>query len=126
MKICRPKSILSPSHLPGEITKQSAVTKFFMCAADFYLAVISNGLVVLGYVLGKIFCSDFQTSLSVNLLVIFGHSIALLSAAFTVLQDVLYVRQYRREFSVNKYYVIANILTIIGEYKELKSTLHGI
>lgn len=97
-----------------------------MCAADFYLAVISNGLIVFGYVLGKIFCSDFQTSLSVNLLVIFGHSIALLSAAFTVLQDVLYVRQYRREFSVNKYYVIANILTIIGEYKELKSTLHGI
>lgn len=125
MKICIPRSFLSYGHLPEKIITQSAVAKFLMSAADFYLSIISNCLLILGYALSKILCSELQACFSGNLLVILGHSIALVSDAFTVLGDVLYIKRYRRDFSVNKYYVIANILTIIGEYQELKSTLHA-
>ncbi|XP_028171906.1 uncharacterized protein LOC114361147 [Ostrinia furnacalis] len=125
MKFCRPKYLLALGHSLEEITSQAAVTKFFMSAADFYLAVLSNCLLVLGYALGKIYCDEIEPCFTGTILVILGHSLGLLSDAFTVLEDVLYVKQYKRDFSVNRYFVIANILTIIGEYQELKSSLRG-
>lgn len=121
MKVCRPKSLGSLS--PEEITSASVITKFLMSAFDFYLAVISDCLIVAGYIFGKICCSEIRFNFMGSVLVLLGHLVAFIADVFIILNDLLYVKEYRRDFSINKYLVVANILSLIGQYQELKSAL---
>lgn len=97
--------------------------RLFMTAIDFYLSVVANCFVVLGYVCGKVFCQEYSQCLMASFLILLGHFLAMISDAFTIFEDMFYLKQYRREFHVNRFFVFANILSIIGEYQELKTSL---
>lgn len=124
MKICTPKSLLSKCQKAEEIGCQSLLAQFFMSAIDFYLSVIGNCLVLLGYLFGKIYAEDTPSFFG-NILILFGHFLALISDVCTFVADLLYIKHYRRDFSVNRFFVIANLLSVIGEYQELKSAIRS-
>lgn len=124
MKICIPKSIFTQCQsVMGDC--QVLAIDFFMPTIDFYLSVAGNGLVVLGYIFGKMHCEDYNPCLMASFLILFGHFLAMISDTFTVIEDLFYLKQLRRGLNVNRYFVIANILSIIGEYQELKTSLHN-
>lgn len=124
MKICTPKSLLLKCQKAEEIGCRSLLAKFFMSAIDFYLSVIGNCLVLLGYMLGKIYAEDSPCFLG-NILILFGHFLALVSDVCTFVADLLYIKHYRRDFSVNRFFVVANLLSVIGEYQELKTAIRN-
>lgn len=126
MKFCIPKELITQCNSTiGDC--QACVIRFFMSAADFYLSVAGNSLVLLGYFFGKMYCEDYNPCLWASTLILFGHFLALISDTCSVLEDIFYFKHNntRRDFSVNRYFVFANILSIIGEYKELKTSLRN-
>ncbi|CAH0668959.1 unnamed protein product [Spodoptera exigua] len=124
MKFCIPKELFTQCNSTiGDC--QACVIRFFMSAVDFYLSMAGNCLVVLGYLFGKVFCEDYNPCLLASVLILFGHFLALISDTCSVIEDILYFQHMRRDFSVNRFFVFANILSIIGEYQELKKSLRN-
>lgn len=124
MKLCIPEAICTQC-LTTKGNCHALAIKFFMTAIDFYLSVVGNCFVALGYVCGKVYSQEYSPCLTASFLILLGHFLAMISDAFTVFEDVFYIKQYRREFNVNRFFVIANILSIIGEYQELKTTINN-
>lgn len=121
--ICNPKSLLTKCQKAEEIGCQSLLAKFFMSAIDFYLSIIGNCLVLIGYLFGKI--NEDSPCFVGNFLILFGHFLALISDVCTFVADLLYIKHFRRDFGVNRFFVAANLLSVIGEYQELKSALRN-
>lgn len=124
MKICIPKPLLPKCQKAEEIGCQSLLMKFFTSAIDFYLSIIGNCLVLLGYLLGKINAEDSPCFVG-NFLILVGHFLAMISDVCSIVTDLHYIKHYWREFSVNRFFVVANFLSVIGEYQEFKSALRN-
>lgn len=90
----------------------------------FYLSLIGNCLVLLGYTIGKIY-SDESPCFIANWFIFFGHFTALTSDLSTLAADLLHIQHFRRRFNVNRFFAVANLLSLIGEYQELRKTLRS-
>lgn len=120
MKICNPKVFISKC---PKINYQTSATKFWITAVDFYLSLIGNCLILVGYLLAKIGAEGFHPYFTCNFLILVGHCLAVVSDTCTFIQDIVSMKDIElRDFTVNRFFVVANVLSIIGEYQEMRAT----
>nr|XP_004927935.1 uncharacterized protein LOC101739505 [Bombyx mori] len=93
--------------------------RIILSSIDFYLSVIGNCLVFLGFVIGKINSDNQYTFFISNLLILLGHLVALMTELTTLYEDYLCLKNGKRDYEINSYFTFANILSILGEYKEM-------
>lgn len=87
-----------------------------------YLSIFSNVLILCGYTIRKI-CSDNERAcFADNLFIIFGHFTAMVAELTNFIEDLYYLA-FHQHLPLNGYYAVANILSALGEYKDLKTSL---
>lgn len=122
IQFCVLKSTFSKFQIREDLKSQSLISKLLMSSFSFYLTVFGNCLTLLGYLIAQSNTDD-RPCLSANILILLGHFLTMISDAFTLIEDVIFIKRNRRDFKVNRFFFVANILSFIGQYKELKSSL---
>lgn len=116
MKILHPKH-----HKTVKWQRTISIKKFFfMPIKNINLAFANNLLIISVYALAKFFSGDYPHL--AGLLVIFGHILAIVSDSSSIVYNVTYANNYQ-DCSSSLFFILANIFSIIGEYKEMQATV---
>lgn len=94
-----------------------------MTKTDFYITAFSNFLLVVGYLLERVYTKDEISHRFGNILIIFGHVAELITYLRATLEDSVNFDTNQQLRRMNYCFVIATIFCIIGEYQELRIAL---
>lgn len=112
--------ILYPKCNPQKTSQISNRIKFHMPVKNINLSLAKNLLIILAYTLANIFSGEYP--LMTGFMVILGHLLAIASDSWSVYRNLTNAND-SQDCASHMFFVIANIFSIIGEYKEIESTL---
>lgn len=93
----------------------------FMSETNFYLSIVSNSLLIFGYLTGRMCAKDIKLCCIGNILIIVGHLTAVISDIRTIFEDMYALDdRIQHSFRTSHCFFIANLFSMIGEYQELK------
>lgn len=95
-----------------------------MIGAEFYTSIVSNSFIILGYIIGTTF-NECSPKLYGSFLIMIGHLVAMFGEAHELIEDLVYLKENNRNFRPSHYFFLANMLSVLGEYKEMQNKLQN-